>query len=71
MEIAVLKAMECSYKSIIPPSLHYKDNVFMYFPDITLIPFIEWTAKSSKLPINNNGVQEHRRNFVQLIIDKV
>ena len=41
VEITVLKAMECLDKSIIPPSLQYRDNGFIYFPDEALIPFIK------------------------------
>ena len=49
VEITVLKAMECLDKSIIPPSLQYRDNGFIYFPDEALSSR-QWMTKSSKLP---------------------
>ena len=31
-EITVMKAMQCIDKSVVPPSLQYRDRGFMYFP---------------------------------------
>ena len=70
-EIAVLKAMECSDKSIFPPSLQYRDNGFMYFPDEFSIPFIKSVDDKVKQVANNQRVQEHGRNIVQVATDKV
>ena len=65
MEISVLKGVECSNKSIIPPSLQYRDNGFMYFPDEALIPFIKAVDDKVKV-VNKKGVQEHGGNIVQV-----
>ena len=70
-EIAVLKGMECSDKSIIPPSLQYRDNGFMYFSDEYFIPYIKSVDDKVKQVANNQGVQEHGRNIVQVTTDKV
>ena len=71
VEISVLKGMECSNKSIIPPSLQYRDNGFMYFPDEALIPFIEAVDDKVKEVANKKGVQEHGGNIVQVTTDRV
>ena len=63
--------MECPDKSIIPPSLQYRDNGFMYFPDQALIPFIKAVDDKVKEVANKKGVQEHGRNIVQVTTDKV
>ena len=71
VEITVLKAMKCLDKSIIPPSLQYRDNGFMYFPDEALIPFIKAVDDKVKQVANNKGVQEYERNLVQVTTDTV
>ena len=68
VEISVLKGVECSNKSIIPPSLQYRDNGFMYCPDEALIPFIKVVDDKVKV-INKKGVQEHGGNIVQVTIE--
>ena len=70
-EISVLKAMQCSNKNNIPPSLQYRDNGFMYFPDEDLIPFIKAVDDKVKRFANNKGVQEHAGNIVQVTTDNV
>ena len=43
-------------QSIIPPSLQYRDNGFMYFPDEALIPFIKAVDNKVKEVANKKGV---------------
>ena len=71
VEISVLKAMECSNKSTIPTSLQYRDKGFMYFPDKALIPFIKAVDDKIKQVANNEGVQKHGRNIVQVASEHV
>lgn len=69
VEILILKAMECPDKSIVPPSLQYRDR-FMYFPDQALIPFIKAVDDKVKQSANKNGIQEQGENIVEVTTDK-
>ena len=40
-EITILQAMNLKDKSVLPQYLQYCDRGFMYFPDISFIPFLQ------------------------------
>ena len=68
-EIAVLKAMECQDKSVIPSSLQYRHQGFMYFPDPALIPFVKAVDDKVRTVANDKGIVRHGKNTVAMASD--
>ena len=59
VEISVLKSMLYFNKSIIPPSLKYRDRGNMYFPSQNTIPFIKAADDLVRQIANNDGMKKH------------
>ena len=57
-EITVLQAINTKDKTKIPQYLRYRDRGFMYFPDISFIPFLRSLDEIVKEVINTDTVQE-------------
>ena len=70
-EIAILKAMECHNKTVIPPSLQYRDRGFMYFPDPAFITFIKAVDNKVRTIVNDGGIKQHGKNIIAIASDKI
>lgn len=70
-EITVLKAMQCTDKSVVPASLQYRDNGFMYFPHPDFIPFTKAVDEQVRHLANTNGMQMHGKNLIQVTTESV
>lgn len=66
VEISVLKSMLCSDKSIIPPSLKYRDRGHMYFPSQNIIPFIKAVDDLVRQIANNDGMKKHGKTIIEV-----
>ena len=57
-EITILQAINMKDKSKLPQYLMYRDNGYMYFPDVTFIPFLRDLDEVVKGVINTDTIQD-------------
>lgn len=70
-EINLIKAIQCQDKSTIPASLKYRDRGYMYFPEPSFIPFIKEIDTKVRQIANNDGIQQHGKNIVQVATNEI
>ena len=70
-EITVIKAMQCTDKSVVPESLQYRDRGFMYFPSQEFIPFIRAVDDCVRLVANSDGMQKLGKHLIEVATEKV
>ncbi|XP_019856163.1 PREDICTED: uncharacterized protein LOC109584762 [Amphimedon queenslandica] len=66
VEITILQAINNKDKSAIPAYLQYRDKGFMYFPDITFIPFIRAVDECAKQVVNEKGLKDHGDELIKV-----
>ena len=57
-EITILQAMNIKDKSVLPQYLQYRDRGFMYFPDVSFIPFLRTVDEIVKKCVNMNTLEQ-------------
>ena len=70
-EITVIKAMQCTDKSVVPASLQYRDRGFMYFPKQEFIPFIRAVDQCVCQVANKDEMQKVGKNLIEVATEKV
>ena len=68
VEISMLQAMKMKDKSTIPAYLSYRDRVFLYFPDNSLIPFLHNFDDTLKEVVNEEGFRKHGDHLVKVCV---
>ena len=65
-EIVILQAIKTDDKSAIPDYLKYRDQGYMYFPHITLIPFLRTVDNAVKAVVNSSGLNENGSELIKV-----
>ena len=65
-EIVILQAIKTDDKSAIPDYLKYRDQGYMYFPHITLIPFLRTVDNAVKAVVNSSGLDENGSELIKV-----
>jgi len=58
-EITILQAIKMKNKSKLPQYLMYRDDGYMYFPDVPLIPFLRSIDELVKSVVNVETIQDN------------
>ena len=70
-EINILKAIECTDKSVIPASLQYRDRGHMYFPDPLFLPFLKAVDNCILEVTNPQSFEKHGKNLVEVAMTRL
>ena len=70
-ELQVLQWMRMVDKSSLPPSLSYRDQGGMYFPDLALLPFIKSVDTCVHENANDVGFKRCGKNLVTVVTERV
>ena len=70
-ELQVLQWMRMVDKSSLPPSLSYRDQGGMYFPDLALLPFIKSVDTCVRENTNDIGFKRYGKNLVTVVTEQV
>ena len=68
---AVIKAMQCIDKSVVPASLQYRDQGFMYFPKLEFIPFIRAVNQCVLQVANKYEMQKVGKHLIEVATERV
>ena len=70
-EINILKAIECTDKSVIPASLQYRDRGHMYFPDPLFFPLLKAVDNCILEVTNRHSLKKHGKNLIEVAMTRL
>ena len=65
-ELNILKALQCTDKSLIPDSLRYRNRGHMYFPDPIFLPFLKAVDNIVHKFTNKQSFEKHGKALVEV-----
>ena len=71
VQIMVLKAIQCTDKHQLPKYLQYRDNGYMYFPDVHYIPFIKNLDACVLAYANELSFKQYGSKLVEIATEKL